>query len=225
MIGTFRLAGVLGGTLGTVLSVALRGGDTRNLGPWAKGLLRRLRVKIHVEGQLPDNAPLWIANHLSWLDPVVLMALRPAAVLAKAEVASYPIIGNWSRRMGLRFVDRSDPASRAAAVTNLAADLSAGRPFLLFPEGTTTLGEGLARLQPGGLLAAHRMGVRILPLRLSSPDAHYPWIGDMELLPHLRGLARARGTTVRVEARPTLDPANFPTESQWLRAATEALAP
>lgn len=225
MRATLRLVQVLGGTLDTVVRVAWRGGDTRDLGPWARGLLRRLRVRVEVEGELDEAAPLWVANHLSWLDPIVLLALRPASVLAKAEVASYPILGAWSRRVGLRFVDRNNPLSRAQAVNGLARDLRLGRPFVLFPEGTTTRGEGLARLQPGGLLAAHRTDTPIQPLRLDSPDAHYPWVGDMELLPHLHQLAQAEGTTIRVQARPRLRPADYPTETAWLQAAARSLHP
>lgn len=219
------MAGALGHTLGTVLRVAARGGDTRELGPWARGLLHRLRIRLEVEGNWDPQAPLWVANHLSWLDPIVLLALRPAGILAKAEVAGYPFLGPCCRRLGLRFVTREDPLSRAWAVQELAAALRRGHPFLLFPEGTTTRGEGLSRLQPGGLLAAHRLTVPLQPVRLDSPDAHYPWVGDMSLLPHLREVARRGHTRVKVSFRPSLHPSEHSTEPDWLRAAARALHP
>ena len=95
---------------------------------------------------MPGGAPIWVANHLSWLDPLVLLSLRPSLVLAKAEVAEYPFIGALAQRHGLRFVRRESLASRAAALRGLSEVMESGDPILLFPEGTTTQGSGLAPL-------------------------------------------------------------------------------
>jgi len=209
---------VLGRTGWALLRAAAQQDSAPALQAWSRGLLRDLHVETHLAAPLPEGAPLWIANHLSWLDPMVLMALRPMATLAKAEVARYPIIGAASRRIGLRFVDRSDPLSRAAALVRFAQDLRRGERLLLFPEGTTTRGEALAPLHAGGLRAAHRLGVSILPLRLSSPDAHYPWTGDESLLPHLKRLAETERTRVLVEPGPVHHPRDFPDETAWVEA-------
>ena len=79
--------------------------------------------------------------------------------IAKGEVTRYPILGPWARKAGLHFVDRGNPTSRAAALASFAGDLRKGRKMLLFPEGTTTIGDSLAPLQEGGLKAAFALGV------------------------------------------------------------------
>lgn len=196
-----------------------------HLGPFCRRLLDRLRVEVRVTAPLSSEAPLWVANHLSWLDPIVLLALRPAGVLAKAEVADYPLIGWGARRAGLRFVCREDPRSRAAALVAAAQVLRRGDDFLVFPEGTTTRGQGLAPLQTGSLRLAWRLGIPVLPLRLSSPDGHYPWTGTESLVPHLRVLSRAAGTRVEVAPGPVLLPGDYPGESAFIDAAMAHLDP
>ena len=141
-----------------------------------------------------------------------------AMALAKAEVAGYPLIGQGATRIGLRFVDRADLFSRAAALRGMVRDLCAGEDFLLFPEGTTTAGEDLAPLHEGGLRMAHRLGVKLLPLRLASLDPQYPWTGDASLVPHLNRVAHSRDTRVSVLPGPVLDPAQWRDEDQWVEA-------
>jgi 1-acyl-sn-glycerol-3-phosphate acyltransferase len=137
--------------------------------------------------------------------------------LAKAEVAAYPLIGRGARRVGLRFVDRACLFSRAAALRTMVRDLDAGEDFLLFPEGTTTTGEFLAPLYEGGLRMAYRLKVKLLPLRLATGDAHYPWIGDDSLVPHLERVVRNRSTRVTIQPGPVLDPADWRDEDLWVQ--------
>jgi 1-acyl-sn-glycerol-3-phosphate acyltransferase len=219
-----RWTGALGATGLVLARVAAGQGRPELLSAWSRRLLGALAVEVGLAGPLPE-AQLWVANHLSWLDPMVLMGLRPAGTVAKAEVAGYPILGRGAARAGLRFVDREAPCSRAAALAAFAADLRAGRPMILFPEGTTTRGEALAPLWSGGILAAHALGVPVLPLRLESCDAHYPWTGDEALLPHLAGLAKAPRTILRVVPGAALDPAKVGDAQAFLDAVRAHLEP
>lgn len=211
-----RLSAALGQTLWTVGRLSLTRHPEGLLSPWCRRLLNHLRVEVRVEGEIPSGGQLWVANHLSWLDPIVLISLRASGILAKREVANYPVIGRGALKAGVRFVQREDPASRATALMGLREELAAGRKFLLFPEGTTTRGESLARLHEGGLRLAYRMNIPLLPLRLASDHSNYPWVGDDELLAHLGGLCRVPSTVVRVRPGTVLQPADFTSESAWV---------
>ncbi|GLH66599.1 lysophospholipid acyltransferase family protein [Geothrix edaphica] len=191
---------------------------------WARRLLPALGVELEVAGHPRKDIPLWVANHLSWVDPVALMSLRPMGTIAKGEVTGYPLIGRWARKSGLHFVDRDDAGSRAAALVGFAASLREGRDMLLFPEGTTTRGERLAPFYEGGLRAVYELGLPAQPFRLSSPAPHYPWTGDETLLPHLRTLLTTR-TPVTVVAEAPLHPAGFESPDQWIAAFRTALEP
>jgi lyso-ornithine lipid O-acyltransferase len=191
---------------------------------WAKRLLPALGVELLVQGQPRPDIPLWAANHLSWVDPLVFMSLRPMGTIAKGEVAGYPIIGRWAKRSGIHFVDRGDATSRAAALASFTASLQSGRDMLLFPEGTTTRGEQLATFYEGGLRAAFELGLPAQPLRISSPAPHYPWTGHETLLPHLKTLFATR-TLVTVTAEEPLYPADFREATDWIAAFRNALSP
>ncbi len=193
------------------------------LSHWSRNLLRALHVEVEFTSAIPTGGQLWVSNHLSWLDPAVLLAQRPMGTLAKAEVASYPWLGRHARRAGLQFVDRNKPLHRALALLELVHQWRTGAPFLLFPEGTTTNGRELAPLYEGGLRAAFRLGLTVLPLRLESPDAHYPWIGAASLAPHIQALCRARRTQVKVHPGPVM--AAIGDEDVWLLAIRTHLNP
>ncbi len=191
---------------------------------WAKRLLPALGVDLKVEGHPRSDISLWVANHLSWVDPVVLMSLRPMGTIAKGEVTGYPLIGRWAKKSGIHFVDREDATSRAAALASFTSSLQSGRDMLLFPEGTTTRGERLATFYEGGLRAAFNLGLPAQPLRISSPSSHYPWTGDETLLPHLQALFATR-TPVTLSAEEPLYPADFSDADPWIAAFRTALAP
>jgi 1-acyl-sn-glycerol-3-phosphate acyltransferase len=220
-----RLAASLGGTLWTVGEVGRSRTPRTSAQAWARRTLRLLGIEARLAAPIPAGAQVWVSNHLSWVDPLIYLSLRPTSALAKVEVAAYPLIGLGARKIGLRFVDRDNLFSRAAALRGIVRDLRAGEDFLLFPEGTTTLGDQLAPLSEGGLRMAYRLGVTLLPIRLATEDAHYPWIGDDTLLPHLRQLARNRTTRVSVHPGTILDPAACGDEERWIQAIRRHLQP
>lgn len=191
---------------------------------WARRLLPALGVELAIAGHPRTDIPLWVANHQSWVDPVVFMSLRPMGTIAKGEVIGYPFIGRWAKKSGLHFVDREDATSRAAALAGFTASLQTGRDMLLFPEGTTTRGERLATFYEGGLRVAFALGLPAQPMRISSPAPHYPWTGSETLLPHLQTLFATR-TLVTVTAEKTLNPADFSDPAAWIAAFRAALQP
>ncbi|MBL0312376.1 MAG: 1-acyl-sn-glycerol-3-phosphate acyltransferase [Holophagaceae bacterium] len=193
------------------------------LSRWSRNLLRSLHIEMEFVAPIPEGAQIWVANHLSWVDPLILMAQRPMGTLAKAEVAAYPLLGRHACRAGLRFVDRENPTHRATALLELIRHWRTGAPFLLFPEGTTTTGGKLAPFYEGGLRAAFRLGLSVLPLHLESPDAHYAWTGEDSLPPHIHTLCRARRTRVRIRPGPVMAPHGD--EGLWLRNLRNHLEP
>jgi len=216
--------GVLWPTFALLPRLATGAAPQPGMHRWARRLIPALGVELRIEGHLRTDIPLWVANHLSWVDPVVLMSLRPMGTIAKGEVTGYPLIGRWAKKSGIHFVARQDATSRAAALAAFTASLQVGRDMLLFPEGTTTRGERLADFYEGGLRAAYELGLPAQPLRITSPSPHYPWTGDETLLPHLRTLLATR-TQVLVTAEAPLHPVDFSCPAAWIFAFRQALLP
>ena len=183
-------------------------------GSWA--LYQAFSVRLPAPLDLPASPQLIVANHISWLDVVVLSALLPPAAgtcfLAKAEVARWPVIGAFARGLGMAFIDRTSAFRSYRSLPALAAGLRT-HSLLFFPEGTTTDGEGIAPLKPMGFELAARTGVPVQPLflryrdgtgRLSRAPA---FLGDDTLLESVLRLASAPGVSVDVEVLPALSAA------------------
>ena len=50
-------------------------------------------IDVDVVGELPDWPCLLVANHLSYLDPLVILSRIAAVPLAKGDVARWPLVG------------------------------------------------------------------------------------------------------------------------------------
>ena len=65
---------------------------------FCRRLLGVLRIRVVIEGCGKGRARLLVANHISWLDILVLGAVEPLCFLAKREVGEWPLIGTLARR-------------------------------------------------------------------------------------------------------------------------------
>mgnify|MGYP000288941389 CR=1 FL=1 len=173
---------------------------------WARGALRVLRVEVRHEGPLPPAGALVVGNHLSYLDVVVLAALRPARFVAKREVRDWPVWGPLARAMGTLFLARGNPRDAARVVTAMRQALAGGDAVVVFAEGTSSDGRGVLPIRPALLEAGVLAGgtAHTATLRYAGAPGDPPpgiavcWWGEMPFVPHLRALAALRGITAHV---------------------------
>lgn len=164
-----------------------------------EGVARRHGLDLDAIGPRPSGPAILVANHVSWLDPVAIGALVPCVPIAKAEVESWPVVGKLCRELGVIFVKRGEPGSGARALLQARRALARGLPVLAFPEGTTTDGAQVLRLQRGLFGLARRLGVPVVPVSLRYEDPAAAWLGDDGFGPHWYAtMARER---TRVELR------------------------
>jgi 1-acyl-sn-glycerol-3-phosphate acyltransferase len=108
------------------------------------GVLGALRIQSQVQGTAPARG-LVVANHLSYLDIVILSAAMPCFFVSKVEVNDWPYFGKAARTGATMFIDRSSRASAAAVARQMAERLMLPVPVLLFPEGTSSDGSQVLR--------------------------------------------------------------------------------
>lgn len=178
----------------------------------ARALLAALGVRHRVSGRLTIRRALVVANHVSWLDVVVLAAHLPARPLAKAEVRDWPVIGRLAAAMGTVFIDRTRPRTLPATVTAVREALRAGGSVVVFPEGTTWCGRAAGALRPALFQAAAEAGAVVAPVRLAfaltdgAPTTVAAFIGEDSLVASLRRVIAARGLSVTLRAHPPIHP-------------------
>ena len=98
-------------------------------------------VKIRVHGKLVKNRPLLVvSNHISVFEIAMFPVAFGGSLVAKSEVAKWPIVGWVAKKFGVVFVDRN-PSSAMNALESMQKTMSKVKyPLFLFPEGTTTNG-------------------------------------------------------------------------------------
>jgi len=182
-------------------------------------VLRLFGVRVTQSGMPPvlGEPALVLANHVSWLDIIVIGALRPLSFVAKSEIAGWPLIGTLAGLQRTIYIDRQRRGATAHVSTAMGHRLAEGELVVLFAEGTT--GDG-TRLLPfrSSLVGAARAAlqaeagrgrVRLQPLAIAYPRrnglpvtraerAEIAWYGDMELAPHLAAFLQGGPIDVHV---------------------------
>lgn len=196
----------------------------------ARGVLRALGIRHTLRGRLPRRGALIVANHVSWLDVVVLLAYTPAQPLAKREVRSWPVIGAIGAAAGTVFIDRDRPRALPATVSDIADALRAGHLVAAFPEGTTWCGRSSGRFRSALFQAAIDAGAPVAPVTLNfklgdgAATTVAAYLGEDTLLASVRRVVMARGLLVTLRAHPALHPAPGATRRALARAAQAAVA-
>lgn len=157
---------------------------------YCAGLCRLLRVRITCSGTLPEGAALVVSNHVSWLDiPVLFACLQDLSFLSKAEVRKWPLIGILAVAAGTIFIRRGGGEANAKN-RQIADQLDKGRRVVVFPEGTTSLGQRVLPFHPKLFGSALISGTSIQPVvlhyqtRSGEPDLA-PFVGDDDFKEHL----------------------------------------
>ncbi len=171
---------------------------------------RILGLDIRTEGRPEDHgATLYVANHVSYYDIIVLGALLPGRFVAKREVSGWPGFAQLAWLTRTIYIDRRSRGARSE-IDQLRAVLGRGDRLIVFPEGTSS--DGVRVLPFKSTLFASVAGakVRVQPVSVrytrlgNCPISHVDrplcaWYGDMDLMPHLwRALMQDRiGVTIR----------------------------
>ncbi|HET6436892.1 MAG TPA: lysophospholipid acyltransferase family protein [Anaeromyxobacter sp.] len=141
-------------------------------------------LDIRVTGRPPQGPALLVSNHLSYLDPIVLVTQSNCVPISKSDLASWPVFGAVARRTGVLFVERSSPDSRLAVMHAAEDVLRRGGVVLNFPEGTTTDGSTVLPFRKGLFGAAQTLNVPVVPVALRYRPRELAWIGDDAFVPH-----------------------------------------
>ena len=200
-------------------------------------LLTRLVINIKVtvagdEGQLERGGYVVIANHVSYVDGIVLGSIFPVLFVSKREVRNWPIIGQWQMLCGTIFINRQRKDLVRLLVGELSRKLKHEVNILLFPEGTSTDGEKMLPFQTAPLAAPLRSrsiivpvtiaykAIDELPVTAANRDAVY-WYGDMEFATHFWKLLGLRSIEVLVTIQPKVECFRYPDNSSGRKKLAE----
>jgi 1-acyl-sn-glycerol-3-phosphate acyltransferase len=139
---------------------------------WAARMLRILGIELRVYGLPPASGPVMlVANHISWLDILVMHAACYCRFVSKADVKRWPLIGTLATGAGTLYIERESRRDAMRVVHRMAQSLAAGDVLAVFPEGTTSDGTHLLPFHANLLQSAISADAPVQPLALSFVDA------------------------------------------------------
>jgi 1-acyl-sn-glycerol-3-phosphate acyltransferase len=142
----------------------------RFAGALARSCMRLCGIRLQVDGleHAQRQAGVFVANHASYVDAIVLAAALPGPVtfVAKQELAAHPLAGPLLRRLGTAFVERFDARQGVDDVRRLAGR-DATHPLFFFAEGTFTRQAGLRSFRLGAFQIAVQNKLTVTPVALA----------------------------------------------------------
>jgi 1-acyl-sn-glycerol-3-phosphate acyltransferase len=136
-----------------------------------------LNIKVTSYGTLPsEGVYLYVSNHRSFSDPVIMCNYIDAFVVAKAEVANYPIINKGAELTGVIYVNRGEKSSRAAVRKEMKDVLLGGKSILIYPEGTVSKHQNILPYKIGAFIMAAENNIPVVPIVLEYRDTKDLWL-------------------------------------------------
>jgi 1-acyl-sn-glycerol-3-phosphate acyltransferase len=139
-------------------------------------------MRIGVEGaerRLPGTCVL-VANHQSWLDPLVLMGLEPRlAGPARRYMLRVPIFGAIVRLAGFFQSDIGELPSLDDVRRSVETARARGGSLLFFPEGTRSQNGEVGAFHRGAFRTAFDHGLPIQPVVIEGLDCVLPRKGPI----------------------------------------------
>lgn len=206
---------------------------------WYRACQKICGLRVIVNGTPhTDGATLYCANHVSYLDIIVLGALADARFVAKKDVASWPLFGVLAKLANTIFVSR-ERRNALGDCDGLKGALANGDKLVLFPEGTSSNGLNVlpfrstlfaavepkhvdpnVTMQPVSIAYARYADGRRLKGELTDL---YAWYGDMTLAGHLLSVFGLKGCVIEVSYLPPIRPVAFPDRKSLADACHRAV--
>lgn len=171
---------------------------------WLNHVPRRLGLHMEHTGQPHIGPCLFVANHISYIDPISILIHVDAAIVAKAEIASWPMVGYSANITGTIFVQREKKHSRKLAANAIKDALFGGASILVFPEGTTSAGPQTLEFRPRTFETANEARVPVQPIAIYYENPEVAYIGADTFVPHFFKLSRMKEIKGKIAFGPLL---------------------
>lgn len=204
--------------------------QARYVEKWARGMLAVIGIEVRVKGHPATGPVLMAANHISWLDILVMHAACHCRFVAKSEIRSWPLLGTLTTGGGSLYIERSSTRDALRVVHQMAEALQKGHVLAVFPEGGTGDGITLLPFHANLLQAAISVNAPIQPIALQFMDAH---THDISLAPCYRADDTLIGSLWRTLCAPPLlaqvrygdkQTADGRNRREWAQALQDAVA-
>ena len=203
---------VVGGLLTLSSQFPFLNQDAKNkhIQNWSIRLLVIFGIQLRLSNPdiLPSTPYLLASNHISWMDIHAINAFKPIRFVAKSDVEGWPVFGWMAKQLGTVFIKR-DNARHGKHIASEVAKVLETQSVCIFPEGTSTIGEGVMPFKPNLFESAVIARVPVYSLAISykslisgERSEVAAFVGDMGLLESMALILRDRKLIVELAFLP-----------------------
>jgi 1-acyl-sn-glycerol-3-phosphate acyltransferase len=194
-----------------------------------RGSLRIIGVRLSQSGTQAGAPRLLLANHLSWLDILVLGGVTGTVFVARDSLAAQPVLRWLCSLNSTVFIAREDRLQVGGQIEQMRAALTANPAVALFPEGGTGDGRTLGPFRSSLLAAVEPppAGLTIQPVWIDygADAAEIAWFGTEDGLANFkRIIARKRPLSAWVHLLAPLRAAECGSRKTMAAAARRRIA-
>ncbi len=167
-----------------------------------------IKVEQHGRENIPAGAAIFVPNHVSNLDPPIMVPLIPGtpSIMLKAELMKIPILGKAWEMAKYVPVYRDGGREGAVRTARYAAEvISGGLSMLIFAEGTRSKTGRLQSFKAGPFHLAQSTGAPIVPVAISGTESMMR-----------KGSSKVYPGTAKVTFLPPVDPADYPNRAEMV---------
>lgn len=140
-----------------------------------RGIMFLTGSRVNITGleNIPDETVLFVGNHRSIFDVVLLIKVinRPFGFIGKKELTKVPYLNLLLKLMGGLFLDRTNFREGLKIILAGIEMLKSGLSMLIFPEGTRNKeSEEPLPFKQGSLKLAEKANVPIVPFGIKGTD-------------------------------------------------------
>ena len=210
-----------------------------------RGIQKIASISVIFNGAATGDRPtLFAANHMSYLDIIMLGAYLPGAFVAKKDVRDWPVVGRAGAATKTIFIERRIGTLRRDQ-RQIVETLNSGRNVILFPEGTTGDGTDLLPFKGGLLCVAfnnvsrvrleREIQVQPVSLRVTHVNGraierdpellnNYAWVGGQNIAKHFWRLAQTDNMNLVITVHEPMNPQDYADRRIFTRAVQDKVA-
>jgi 1-acyl-sn-glycerol-3-phosphate acyltransferase len=203
----------------------------------ARSLLNDIGFEIKVVGReniVPGRNYLTVGNHLSYMDPFVLVAVHPSLFVTSVDMRETPVLGQICEMAGCIFVERRNRTTIEKDIAEMTESLKSGMNVTIYPEGRATDGRDVYPFKKSLLMSAVFAGVDILPVAIKYTELdgrpftfdnadEIAWHGEMTFGGHFLHLMKMKKVKCELHFLPAIKVTPESTRNDLAERARDAV--
>lgn len=203
----------------------------------SRWVMRIFNLRLAIDGKVnarPGQNYLIVANHMSYLDAIIMASWRPTAFVTSVEMKQTPVLGQILDTGGCLYVERRSKENIQKEIGQIEEALAQGFDVVVFPEATSSDGSKILPFKRPLFAAAARAGVPVLPVVIQYEHIdgqpvtaknrdQLCWYGPMSFGPHFLALMKLRRIDMRLQVLPEIAVTKESTRDTLMEQAQNAI--